>query len=283
MKSPKGRLLIIGGKEDKNGENSDMKKNNSDFIPNEILKLLAQSKDDRIEIITTASEEPEEVPKTYTETLEKIGYTNFDFLDISDRELHSDHHIKRIEEAKTIFFSGGDQNRIFETLKESVLHKIILEKYENEEDFTIAGTSAGAMCIPDLVILEGENGEAMLEDDIEIAEGWGFLKNCIVDTHFVHRARFGRLAHAAMLNPNCWGIGLGEDSAVIIKDGKTAVCVGSGMVWMINASEMKQTNVNTAENCAAIYAENLKVHILSNDCTLDLEKNIFKGAENSEQ
>ncbi|KQR94353.1 hypothetical protein ASG01_00235 [Chryseobacterium sp. Leaf180] len=279
MKIPKGRLLIIGGKEDKEGVNSDMEKNNSDFIPNEILKLLAKSKDNRIEIITTASEEPEEVPETYSKTLEEIGYTNFNFLDISDQELHSDHHRKRIKAAKTIFFSGGDQNRIFETLKKSVLHKMIREKFENEEDFTIAGTSAGAMCIPDLVILEADNGEAMLEDDIEIAEGWGFLKNCIVDTHFVHRARFGRLAHAVMLNPNCWGIGLGEDSALIINEGKTAVCIGSGMVWMINGSEIKQTNVDSAEKCSAIYAENLKVHILSNDCTFDLEKNIFTGTE----
>jgi cyanophycinase len=76
----KGRLLIIGGHEDRSDNEVEMEKTNNNFIPYEILKLLADSKSDRIEIITTASEEPEDLIKTYDDTLSKIGFTNYGFM-----------------------------------------------------------------------------------------------------------------------------------------------------------------------------------------------------------
>ncbi|WP_034752398.1 cyanophycinase [Chryseobacterium daeguense] len=280
--NPKGRLLIIGGKEDRDDNQIEMKEKNHDFSPHEILKLLTASKDDRIEVITTASSEPEEMRETYTKTFNEIGYTNFDFLDVCDEQVHSDFHLKRISEARAVFFTGGDQKRICEVLKESVVRKLLMEKYRNEEGFTIAGTSAGAMCMPEIVILEAENGEAMLEHDIDLGTGLGFIDNCIVDTHFVHRARFGRLAHAVILHENCWGIGLGEDTALLIEEGNKATCHGSGMVWLLNGSEIRQTNIKTVEKGHPIYAENLKVHILTDKCKIDLSKNIFTGSDESE-
>lgn len=274
---PKGRLLIIGGKEDKDGNEPEMKKENNDFSPHEILELLTKSKDDRIEVITTATTDPESMRETYTKTFNEIGYSNFDFLDICDEQIHTDYQIKRISAAKTVFFTGGDQNRICEVLKESVLKNLLKEKYLNEEDFTIAGTSAGAMCMPKIVILEAVNGEAILENDIELDTGLGFIDNCIVDTHFVHRARFGRLAHAVILHQECWGIGLGEDTALLIEEGYKATCRGSGMVWIINARNIGQTNIRTVKKGYPIYAENLKIHILTDHCKIDFNENIFQG------
>lgn len=275
----KGRLLIIGGKEDKDGNHSEMEDRNRDFSPHEILKLLTASKDDRIEVITAASSEPENMRETYTKTFNKIGYSNFDFLDICDDQLHTDYQFKRVSAAKTVFFTGGDQARIYEKLKQSALRNLLKEKYTNEKDFTIAGTSAGAMCIPEIIIMEAENGEAMLEHDIELNSGLGFIDNCIIDTHFIHRARFGRLAHAVILNRHCWGIGLGEDTALLIEEGAKATCRGSGMVWLLNAENIGQTNINTAEEGSPVYAENLTIHILTDNCMFDFNKKIFKGAE----
>lgn len=276
---PKGRIIIIGGKEDKDGNEPEMKHTNNNFSPKEILKLIVNSKDDRIEVITTATSDPKDMKETYTKTFKEIGYTNFNFLDICDDQVHADFHFQRIKEAKTIFFTGGDQERICKTLEQSVITDLLKEKYKNEEDFTIAGTSAGAMCMPKIVILEAVNGEAILEHDIELSKGLGLLENCIVDTHFVHRARFGRLAHAVILNRECWGIGLGEDTALVIEDGYYATCRGSGMVWMLDAESIGQTNIKTVEKGFSVYAENLKVHILTDHCTIDLSKNIFQGTE----
>jgi len=275
----KGRLLIIGGKEDKDGNHSQMEDRNRDFSPREILKLLTASKDDRIEVITAASSEPESMRETYTKTFNEIGYSNFDFLDICDDQLHTDYQFKRVSAAKTVFFTGGDQARIYEKLKQSALRNLLKEKYTNEKDFTIAGTSAGAMCIPEIIIMEAENGEAMLEHDIELNSGLGFIDNCIIDTHFIHRARFGRLAHAVILNRHYWGIGLGEDTALLIEEGAKATCRGSGMVWLLNAENIGQTNINTAEEGSPVYAENLTIHILTDNCMFDFNKKIFKGAE----
>ncbi|MGI9649746.1 cyanophycinase [Chryseobacterium sp. RLHN22] len=276
---PKGRLIIIGGKEDKDGSDPEMKSKNNNFSPKEILKLLVKSKDDRIEVITTATSDPEDMRETYTKTFKEIGYSNFDFLDICDDQVHADYHFKRIKEAKTIFFTGGDQERICKTLEQSVITDLLKEKYRNEEDFTIAGTSAGAMCIPKIVIVEAINGEAILEHDIEFDTGLGFLENCIIDTHFIHRARFGRLVHAVLLNRECWGIGLGEDTALVIEDGYNATCRGSGMVWLVDAENIGQTNVDSVEKGFPVYAENLKVHILTDHCKIDLSKDIFLGTE----
>ncbi|REC46981.1 cyanophycinase [Chryseobacterium pennipullorum] len=274
---PKGQLLMIGGKEDKNGNKPEIEEKNNNFSPNEILKFLAKSKDDRIEVITTASSEPESIKETYTKTFHEIGYTNFDFLDICDEQVHTDYHLQRVEAAKTVFFTGGDQNRICEQLKLSVLTDLLLEKYNNEDGFMIAGTSAGAMCMPEIVILEALNGEAILEHDIELGSGLGLLNNCIVDTHFVHRARFGRLAHAVIMHQDCWGIGLGEDTALLIEEGTRATCIGSGMAWIINAKNLGKTNIETVEKGFPIYAENLKIHILTDQCKIDFSKNVFKG------
>lgn len=119
----------------------------------------------------------------------------------------------------------------------------------------------------------------MLDHDIELNSGLGFIDNCIIDTHFVHRARFGRLAHAVILHPHCWGIGLGEDTALLIEEGCKATCCGSGMVWLLNAENIGQTNIDTAKKGSPIYAENLKVHILTDNCIFDFNEKIFKGTE----
>lgn len=273
----KGKLLIIGGKEDRNGTKVKMENTNDDFSPHEILKLLVQSKDDRIEVITTASSEPESMKEIYQKTFNEIGYTNFDFLDICDQQMHTDYHLKRITDAKTVFFTGGDQNKICEELKMSVVNDILLERYMNDKDFVIAGTSAGAMCMPEIVIAEAENGEAIVDHDIKLRKGLGLIDNCIVDTHFVHRGRFGRLAHAAILHREHWGIGLGEDTALLIENGNTAICKGSGMAVIISAKNMNQTNIDSVKDGDPVYAENLKVHLMTDGCRINLTTGEMKG------
>jgi len=221
---PKGKLLIIGGKEDRDGTDVEMKRRNKEFIPHEILKLLLKNKTDRIEVITTASSEPESMRETYTKTFEEIGYTNFGFIHCTDKA--ADEDIQKIWESKAVFFTGGDQKRICDEIRNTEICDVLMEKYLSEKDFIIAGTSAGAMCMPEIIISEAEEDEAMLENDIKISSGLGFLSHCIVDTHFIHRGRFGRLAHAVMLHRKCFGIGLGEDTALLIEEGKNAICKG---------------------------------------------------------
>jgi len=218
---------------------------------------------------------------TYRQTFAEIGYTNFGFLHDIDDSTPIDVYVQRISDSKTVFITGGDQNRICKHLKNSDISSILKEKYLNEEGFMIAGTSAGAMCLPEIIICEAENGEAILGNDIKLDSGLSLLNNLIVDTHFVHRGRFGRLAHAVLLHQDLHGIGLGEDTALLIEKGKKATCKGSGMIVMINARSIGQTNINSVEKGCPVYVENLKVHLLIESCTVDLETGKMEGS-NSE-
>ncbi|MEC3875124.1 cyanophycinase [Chryseobacterium salviniae] len=274
---PKGKLLIIGGKEDRNGTDVEMKHRNKEFIPHEILKLLLKNKTDRIEVITTASSEPESMRETYTKTFKEIGYSNFGFIHFTGK--NEDDYVERIRKSRVVFFTGGDQKKICDEIRNTEICDVLMEKYLSEKDFIIAGTSAGAMCMPEIIIFEDEEDEAILDNDIRISAGLGFLSECIVDTHFVHRGRFGRLAHAVMLHRECFGIGLGEDTALLIEEGKKAICKGSGMVIAISAKEIGKTNIETVEDGHPVYGENLKVHIITDGCCINLESGEFHAPE----
>jgi cyanophycinase len=278
----KGKLLIIGGKEDRSDNHIEMKESNKNFSPLEILKLLADSKKDRIEVITTASSEPEDLVKSYKETFSRIGFSNFGFMHIGG-DSDDESYIQRVRESKTVFFTGGDQNKICEELLKSPIKEVLQEKYMLEEDFMIAGTSAGAMCMPEIIISEAENGEAMINNDLEVGKGLGLLTNALVDTHFVHRGRFGRLAHTVLKNQELYGLGLGEDTALLIENGNHAVCKGSGMVIIISAKNIVQTNVESARKHCPIYAENLQVHLLTDGCSFNLADGTMTAADCSEK
>lgn len=266
--NPKGKLLIIGGKEDKEDTKVEMEDKNDNFISHEILKLLASDKNTRIEIITTASEEPESMRKTYQETFEELGYTNFGFMHLAEEQ--TEDQLERLRNAKVVFFTGGDQNRICKKLKDTGANRVLLEKYREDADFLVAGTSAGAMCMPEIIIDKAEDGEAMLKGDIELGVGLGLLSGCIVDTHFIHRGRFGRLSHAVIIRQDCLGIGLGEDTALLIENGRKATCKGSGMVILIDPRKISRTNMETVKENDPVFAENLIVHILTEGCEIDL-------------
>src|SRR5690606_35744698 len=122
---------------------------------------------------------------------------------------------KQLEKAHAVLFSGGDQFKLVTTLGGTVISDLLKERYLNDKDFIIAGTSAGAMAFPKLMIYEGGKHEAMLKQDLKTTSGLGFLDTCMVDTHSIKRGRFGRLAHAIVMNPEALGIGLGEDTARI--------------------------------------------------------------------
>jgi cyanophycinase len=276
-KIPKGKLLIIGGAEDKGESDTEIEKKNKDFKKFEILKELIpeQSRKQTIEIITTASKVPEEVEHMYKDAFEKIGFKNIGFLNMGNNyDAANQEYVKRIKKAYAVLFSGGDQFRLSTIMGNTdVLHEI-KERYLNDNKFTVAGTSAGAMAIATLMLTEGENNEALLKGEVKTSSGLGFLDGCLIDTHFAKRGRFGRLSEAVVLNPACIGIGLGEDTALIIKKGREAECKGSGMVVIIDGKYVKHTNIAYAEKDTPVCIQNLRVHILckGNKYMLDTRK-----------
>jgi cyanophycinase len=263
---PKGTILIIGGAEDRGDDEKDMQRKNSEYEKFEILKELIPKNGtkQRIEVVTTASSIPAEMQKMYLNAFKKIGYTNVGFIDIENKmEARNPEFCQRAEKAHAVFFSGGDQFKLAGILGGTDMVRTIQEKYTHDEDFVVAGTSAGAMAMSKIMIYEGGVNEAILKDDLKLAGGLGIFDTCIIDTHFIKRGRFGRLAHAITMNPEALGIGLGEDTALIIKNGFDAECRGSGMVVIIDGSKIEQTNITEIDNGEPIFVENLIVHLLA--------------------
>jgi len=285
--TPKGKLLIIGGSEDKGPIRirPQIKLKNKNFVDYDILgKLIPgpKAKYNRIEIITTASQQPFKTGNMYIRSFKKAGYTNVSHMSIDNKEdLNNVSLVSRIENADTVFFSGGDQFRLSTILGGSELIETIKRRYFEDEDFLLGGTSAGAMAMGRVMIYHAENNEAMLKGHVKITTGLEVLENCVIDTHFVKRGRFGRLSQAVIMHPECIGIGLGEDTALYIKNGNEATCIGSGMVIIIDGGGLNSHNLEDAEDDYPLYAENLKVHLMiRGNGFLLREKQFIPKAEN---
>jgi len=278
---PKGKLLIIGGHEEKEvGEDSlHVAKRVKGYEPFEILGALinkVKGGNAVIEIITSASSFPEEMKEWYLKAYKKEGFGSIGFLHVQKgSELDEPSTLERINNAHAVFFTGGDQVKLVADLKGKKILDAVRKKYRNDKDFILAGTSAGAMSLSDVIIENGLISEILFKDDLQIGKGFGFMKNIIVDTHFIQRGRFARLAQAVIQNPDCLGIGLSENTSLLISDENEAECKGSGMVIIIDGSELGENNGNTADGNTAIVAENLRVHILADGCKYFLKDKKF--------
>lgn len=267
MKTPKGLLLLIGGSEDRGRDvkTPTIAELNPDYHDQEILRefiKLAPGRHPRIEVVVTASSEPAQMGKMYQEIFGKLDHPDVGVLDLRDRPAAENPEvIERLDRADGIFFSGGDQFRLSTLLGGTRLNERLFERYLSEP-IIIAGTSAGAMVLPKTMLYEGHTEEAMLRGDVKIAAGMSFFDGCIVDTHFIRRGRFSRLAQAVATNPSCVGIGLGEDTALLIRKGVEAECLGSGMVVIIDGHRIGATNVAAVDDGAPVFVEGLLVHAL---------------------
>ncbi|MES2396761.1 MAG: cyanophycinase [Bacteroidota bacterium] len=270
QKIPKGKLLVIGGGQDLSSSKKNAIIGNEGVLKRfEILMELIPKKKNHgkkyIEIITSASSEPNEVTKIYLKAFKKIGFSEVGFIFVgSNLESHDPKFIKRIKKAHAVLFSGGDQFRLTTVLGGTDVLDAVRQRYMEDPHFILAGSSAGAMALPALMILGGEINEAILNIMLKISSGFGFIDQCIIDTHFMQRGRFGRLSQAVVMNAGYLGIGIGEETALLITKGNHAECIGSGVVIIIDGKDIGHTNIAYADEDEALCIENLRVHILSN-------------------
>ncbi len=235
--SPKGILIPIGGSEDRNSEA--MRKARVyrlDFYKQgvlaNILKISGLSKPS-IEIIPTASSVPREVGQDYTAAFASLGH-KVGVLNIKDKEdCLKTTYLKRIREADILMFSGGDQSKITAAFLETEMLDIIRSRYQQEENFIVAGTSAGAMAMSEVMIQGGNSSFGLLKNHIPIGEGLSLSPRLVIDSHFVRRGRYSRLLQALAHSPHKIGVGLSEDTGVCIREGKYFEVVGSEHVTIM--------------------------------------------------
>lgn len=277
MSAPIGKLIIIGGSVDKGSYSKtpeDLPKSLK-FFEKGILKRIsnesAKGTASRIEIITTASSIPQEVGEEYVKAFAQLDIKDTDVLDIRTREeANSAVNLERLKKADVVIFTGGDQLRLSSIFGGTAFHLMLLDRYQNEH-FIISGTSAGAAASSNNMIYQGSSSEALLKGEVKITGGLGFINNVIIDTHFVQRGRIGRLLYACASNPINLGIGLGEDTGLLITNGNEMEAIGSGLVILVDGTNMRYTNITDVQMGQPVSIENLTVHVLAFGDTFDLK------------
>jgi cyanophycinase len=263
---PAGMLIVIGGKENKGQDSPENKKKPSDFVKLQVLKAFKEAthkENPLVEVVTTASSEGPESFKDYQKVFEKIGITNVGHIHHNTRqEILDDPLIKRIKKADAFFFSGGDQLLLTAIYGGSEFLTELKERYI-QTPIVIAGTSAGAMALSTPMIYAGNKEVQELGGQIKVAMGLEFMKDVCIDTHFVHRGRFVRLAQVVITNPTSIGIGIEEDTCIVVQKGRQMQVVGTGLVVVIEGFDIKEANIKDFADDKPVTARNIKFHLLS--------------------
>ncbi|HEU4470981.1 MAG TPA: cyanophycinase [Flavisolibacter sp.] len=282
MQYPKGYLIAIGGAEDK-GEEEKVKKNRLDFFEEGILRQIVElaggkRSEPRIELITTASSIPDEIAQSYKKAFRRLdcelGHLKLRSRDESDNKKT----LERLEKCNCVLFSGGDQLRLCSALGGTQFLSIIRERYETEA-FVIAGTSAGAAAMSNTMICGGNENKAFMKGEVEFNIGFGFLQQVIIDTHFDARGRFGRLVQAIAAQPGSIGIGLDEDTGIIVEKGSRIKAIGSSSVVIVDGSHVSFNNIAAIKTGMPLSLSNIHVHVLSRPDLFDIGTREFTPAK----
>lgn len=281
MKTPLGKLIPIGGKEAKEQDDSSAspQANSIDFFESGILEeVLNEIKglDSRIGIVATASSDVEDMESTYLKAFGKLGCTNVMAFSIHDRrQVDSQKTLELLAEVDGVFFTGGDQNKLAHVFNDSEFLKLLRHRYLHDEHFTVVGTSAGAMAMSEHMIEEGDSTESVLKGLVKTAKGFSLLPEAIVDTHFMTRGRLSRLIEALLRYPGCVALGICEDTGLVISGGNLLRPIGSGVVVVLEADQVRQTNYQEARKGDPIFIENLRLHTLAKNATYSLLEKRF--------
>ena len=253
-------LIIIGGAEDKKGDKS---------ILQEVCTHI-ENQSDLLVIVTVATEKPTEVGNEYSNLFQSMGIKQLGILHVENREdaLNAE-NIELIEKASLIFFTGGDQLRITSILGGTPLYSCMKRKYA--EGCVFVGTSAGASVMSDTMIVKGMDDESPRKCTLKMAPGLGLINGVIIDQHFAQRGRVGRILIGVAENPEVLGIGIDEDTSIIVNKDNVLRVLGSGAVYIIDGSNISDTNVSEQHQDEMLSIFDVKMHVLKNGDKFDLK------------
>ena len=279
--TPLGKLIAVGGNEDKGTYPNPRtrRKYYLNFFELGILKriVLETGKlDPQIEVVTTASMIPAEVGPIYTGSFAMLNCLKVGIMDIrTPEDARQPEYLERLLAADVVMFSGGNQSRLREMFGESDFLDRMMQRYYAEPNFVIAGTSAGAMAMSQYMIRGGSVPDALLKGAVKMGTGLGLLPAAIVDSHFVKRGRFGRLIESVALHPKLIGIGLGEDTGVLITEGKLVETIGSNLVIILDGHNIQHNNAAAAKKGTVLSIENITMHVLAKGNVYDMRERKF--------
>jgi cyanophycinase len=253
----RGYLVLIGGAEDRKNEKTILK------------KVVSLNNAKNIVIIPSASNYPKGLAEDYFYAFSDLGVANSYILDVREKsDTGNTDFLEKIQNADLIFFTGGDQYKLVNTFLGTFMLEKIKERYMNGA--TIAGTSAGAAAACDPIIFDGDSG-GLRKGTIHFSDGFGFIKNITIDTHFVNRGRLGRLTQFLSSGLSTKGIGIGEDTALIIDSNDIGEVIGSEMVTVVNTGEISYSNYKQLNENDPIVINDIRIGFLQSGSIFDLK------------
>ncbi|ASN82849.1 cyanophycinase [Deinococcus ficus] len=254
----RGTLIIIGGHEAKEGRR-------------EILREVARHvQEKKLVIATVASHKPEGYFEEYEKAFHGLGVGELAELYVNERQeaLH-DEKLQALTDAAGVLFSGGDQVRITSQIGDTPLDARVREIYE--AGGVVAGTSAGASVMCETMLVGGASRSSYRIGDLRMAPGLGLVCGIIIDQHFAERGRMGRLLGAVAQNPRILGIGIDEDTAIVMENSHFRV-IGSGAVYVADGSGITHSNIAEAHTDEPLSLSDVRLHVLSAGDAFDLKR-----------
>ncbi|MBC9033805.1 cyanophycinase [Sphingomonas sp. JC676] len=260
MTDQAGPLIIIGGHEDKKDDR---------LILKHVADLIG---DGKLVIATVASHEPEGYFDAYQQAFAALGATNLVELYVNERgETREERLAEILQDAAGVFFTGGDQLRISSQIGDTPIERMIRDLHARGG--LIAGTSAGASVMSETMLAKGSSSESHRVGDLHMAPGLGLLPNVIIDQHFAERGRIGRLLGAVAQNPRVLGIGIDEDTAIVV-EGCCFGVIGAGAVYIVDGSGVTHSNIAEARPERTLSMHDVRLHVLSDGDRFDLKRGI---------
>ncbi len=225
-----------------------------------------------IEVLTTATRrQPARTAAAYAHSWHQLGYPHVRHLRVDETHSADDPAtLTRLRKASLVFMSGGDQERLTDFLLHTEFLTILKDKYQHEDGFVLAGTSAGASAMAELMLVYGHGWRSLLKGGTDVKPGLGLLPGVLLDQHFVERGRYPRLMHAVLAHPEFLGIGLSEETGLLIRGGQPGLVFGDEAVVVVDAAEVTHNNLPGLPEGKIISAHGLRLHLLVAGQALDL-------------
>ena len=256
-----GHLVIIGGHEDRTNDMQILTR----FVE------LAGGKDAKIVVISAASTVADEMWRTYDRAFGDLGVANRVHLDLQSRhEANDEEHIRDMLDATGIFMTGGDQKRLLAiiggTALDAEMHAALKLR-----GAVIGGTSAGASAMSGHMLAQGRAELHPEKGSVSLGAGLGFLHKVVIDQHFSERQRLSRLLSIVAQNPYLQGIGIDEDTALVIERGVGIEVLGEGAVTVVDGRSMT-TNLHDIDNRETPELIDVRLHLLPSGSKYRLPK-----------
>lgn len=272
----KGHLVIIGGGEDREDDK---------VVLGRVIELSGGEKA-RVVVLTTASRQAWEDPQAareyaemYDRAFKGCGAQSVEALHVHDRHAANDPAVvKAIDKATCVFMTGGDQSRLVSILGGTGVAEAMHRGY-NERGMCIAGTSAGASAISVHMVLGGPSEPMPRKGLLPLAPGLGFLPHVLIDQHFSERQRLGRLLSVVAQNPFLIGVGIDEDTALVVSPNACLEVIGGGGVTLVDGRDMDNASFNEVGKGDVFALTDVRLHLLPAGFTFELPKRGAKVKE----